>query len=432
MRTPTSTGAHGLDLLAARVREERAREREKWQRGFTRRRFLAGAGMAGAAALGTQLVTTRFAYAVPGTTDGRALVVVFLRGGFDGLAAVVPAGDPDYVAARPQIGVPERLLLPLDRGFGLHPALAPLHPYWTQGRLAVVHAVGGPDITRSHFQAQDQVERGVESAVARTGWLERALAAAGPGTTFRATAEGVSAPLSLAGTPGAVSLRGLGSVELYRDSERTRTALAELYTGLDLLAAQQVPLALTLLAEATRLGAQPYQPAVRYPDGPFGAALADVARLLKSGTGLRVATVDVGGWDIHTGAGTAEAGDMTDHLDGLGRALAAFGTDLGDGLDDVTVVAMSEFGRRVAQNGSGGTDHGRGNAMLVLGGPVVGGVHGAWPGLGPAELADGDLAVTTDYRDVLYELARSQLGVGSVDAVFPGLAHTPLGVMRGV
>lgn len=415
----------------ARVAAEHAAAREAWSGGFTRRRFLAGAGMAAAAALGSQLVTTRYAYAVPGTGTGRVLVVVFLRGGFDGLAAVVPSGDPAYAVARPGIGVPQRLLLPLERGFGLHPALAALHPHWLAGRLAVVHAVGGPNISRSHFQAQDQVERGVDAGDARTGWLERALATTGPGTTFRATAEGVAVPMSLAGTPDVVSLRGVGSVALYRRSERITTALRQLYTGLDLLAAEQVPLALQLLAEATALQEQRYKPRAVYPNGALGDALADVARLIGSGTGLRVATVDVGGWDLHTNAGPAEGGDMTDHLRMLGDSLAAFATDLGDALGDVTVVTMSEFGRRVAQNGSGGTDHGHGNAMLLLGGRVAGRrVLGRWPGLAADALVDGDLAGVTDYRDVLYEVARTQLGIGPVSSVFPGLGHAPLGLLR--
>ncbi|MBA2554698.1 MAG: DUF1501 domain-containing protein [Geodermatophilaceae bacterium] len=429
--TPDLSAQHRVFAAAEKLAADRRDQRELWSRGFTRRRFLAGAGMAAAAALGSQLVTTRYAYAVPGTTDGRVLVVVFLRGGFDGLAAVVPAGDPDYAAARPAIGVPDSVLLPLDRGFGLHPALAPLHPFWTSRQLAFVHAVGGPNISRSHFQAQDQVERGVDAAEARTGWLERALEQSGPGTTFRATTEGVRTPMSLAGASGVVSLRGVDSVALYRKSERVVTALRELYTGLDLLSAEQVPVALQLLEEATALQDTPYKPAATYPEGGFGAALSDVARLVKSGTGLRVATVDVGGWDLHTAAGSAEGGNMTDQLTDLGASLAAFAQDLGKVLGQVTVLTMSEFGRRVAENGSGGTDHGHGNAMMLLGGSVAGGaVYGAWPGLGSGALVDGDLAGVNDYRDVLFEVANAQLGLGSVDAVFPQHQYAPLGLVH--
>lgn len=426
MRPETSVLA-----AAEAVAADRQRQREQWSHGFTRRRFLAGAGMVAAAALGTQLVTTRYAYAVPGTSDGRVLVVVFLRGGFDGLAAVVPAGDPDYPTARPAIGVPDSVLLPLDRRFGLHPALGPLHRYWTSRQLAFVHAVGGPNITRSHFQAQDQVERGVDAADARTGWLERALAQSGPGTTFRATSEGIRVPFSLAGTPGVVSLRGVDSVSLYRQSDRLLTALRELYTGLDLLSAEQVPVALQLLEEATALQQTDYKPGASYPEGYFGDALSDVARLIKSGTGLRVATVDVGGWDLHTNAGPAAAGSMTEQLTDLGASLAAFAEDLGTLLGQVMVVTMSEFGRRVAENGSGGTDHGHGNAMMLLGGAVAGGaVYGDWPGLGTAALVDGDLPGVNDYRDVLFEVSNAQLGLGSVTDVFPGHSYAPLGLVH--
>ncbi|MBA2414428.1 MAG: DUF1501 domain-containing protein [Geodermatophilaceae bacterium] len=431
---------HTAGQLSARARAlaateqlaaERSRQREQWSGGFTRRKFLAGAGMAAAAALGSQLVTTRYAYAVPGTGNGRALVLVFLRGGFDGLAAVVPAGDPDYAAARPGIGVPDSLLLPLDRRFGLHPALAPLHSYWGSRQLAFVHAVGGPHITRSHFQAMDQVERGVESGEARTGWLARALAESGPGTTFRATSESVSSPMSLAGSSGVVSLRGVDSIVLYRRTEKVLAALGELYTGLDLLATEQVPVALQLLGEATALQETRYKPAAQYPAGYFASAMSDVARLIKSGTGLRVATVDVGGWDIHSNAGPAQGGDMTDHLTELGATLAAFAADLGSRLGQVTVLTMSEFGRRVAENGSGGTDHGHGNAMMVLGGSVAGGsVYGGWPGLGPSALVDGDLAGVNDYRDVLFEVSKAQLGLGSIDPVFPSHRYSPLGLMH--
>lgn len=168
-----------------------------------------------------------------------------------------------------------------------------------------------------------------------------------------------------------------------------------------------------------------------YPAGNFGSAMSDVARLVKADVGLRVATVDVGGWDLHSNAGPIEDGDMTYHLTGLGNTLAAFGTDLGERLADVTVVTMSEFGRRVAENGSGGTDHGGGNAMLLLGGRVAGGlVHGGWPGLATEALVDGDVPGVNDYRNVLAELARAQLGIGSVASVFPGHSYVPLGVVR--
>lgn len=424
-----------VPLLAAadRVAADDARRTELWSGGFTRRRFMAGVGMVAAAALGSQLVTTRYSYAAPGTGAGRALVVIFLRGGFDGLAAVVPAADPGYAAARPAIGIPAAMLQPLDRDFGMHPALVGLHGLWNDRKLGIVHAVGGgPGVTRSHFQAQDQIERGAQPGRTVTGWLDRALEASGPGTTFRAVSEGNALPASLAGATTAVTLKGVDSLVLNRDSGRVVTALRSLYTGLDLPAADQVELSLTLLQEAAKLRRTPYVPTegVSYPASNLGNALQDIARLLKSDVGLRVASVDVGGWDLHSAAGVVDAGDMTDHLLALDGALTAFAADLGKRLDMVSVVTMSEFGRRVAENGSGGTDHGGGNAMFVLGGGVVGGIHGKWPGLAADALVDGDLAGINDYRDVLAEVLRAQLGVGSMNDVFPAHRVTPIGIVR--
>lgn len=421
-----------LDAAAARVHAELTCQQQAWAGGFTRRRFLAGAGMVAAAALGSQLVTTRHSYAAPDTGSGRTLVVVFLRGGFDGLSAVVPGGDPHYLAARPAIGIPATSLQPLDRRFGLHPACAPLYKHWQSKRLAIVHAVGSPSASRSHFEAQDVVERGVEARSTPTGWLERALESAGPGTTFRAVSQGAVAPSSLAGNSAAVSMRGLDSLVLTGGTDRVTDALRGLYTGLEHPGAHQVELALRAVAEAEALRARPYRPGAAYPEGQFGAALADIARLVKADVGLRVATVDIGGWDLHTNSGAVDAGDMTAHLTELSGAFGAFADDLAGRLDDVTLVTMSEFGRRLEQNGSGGTDHGHGNVMFLLGGGVAGGVvHGAWPGLAPDALDRGDLAGPNDYRDVLGEVAQRQLGLGSLAGVFPGHSYRPLGVTLG-
>lgn len=433
IRIESQVAVQQISAAAERVQCDLARQKDRWSGGFTRRRFLAGAGAVAAAALSSQLVTTRYSYAAPGTSSGAALVVIFLRGGFDGLSAVVPAHDPGYAAARPSIGIPAASLLPLDRRFGLHPACAPLYPHWQNQRLAIVHAVGSPGVSRSHFAAQEIIERGVGSPSTRTGWLERALELAGPGTTFRAVSEGVASPRSLAGSAGAVSMQGVESLVLRGRSDRLDEALRGLYTGLDHPAADQVELTLQTLGEAAALQASGYRPASSavYPEGLFGPAVADVARLIKADVGLRVATVDVGGWDLHTDAGRVDSGAMTAHLTELSSALAAFADDLGARLDDVTVVTMSEFGRRVQQNGSGGTDHGHGNVMFLLGGGVAGGrVHGSWPGLAPEALIGGDLAGPNDYRDVLAEVSQRQLGLASVDPVFPDHRYTRLGVMR--
>lgn len=438
MTTSTGEGSEAAEAAqitaaAEQVRAELADQRDRWSKGFTRRRFLAGAGAVAAAALGSQLVTTRYSYAAPGTGSGATLVVVFLRGGFDGLATVVPGSDPDYAAARPAIGIPPTALLPLDRRFGLHPACAPLYEYWKGGQFAVVHAVGSHNDSRSHFAAQEVIERGVGSPSTRTGWLERALDAAGPGTTFRAISEGPVLPGSLAGSTAAVSLRGVESLLLRGGSKRVGMALRGLFTGIDHPAGDQVDLTLRTLDEAAAISDEGSSrgETSAYPAGEFGAALADVARLVRARVGLRVATIDVGGWDLHTDAGRVDSGDMTGHLTDLSAALAMFAADLGRRLEDVTLVTMSEFGRRVKQNGSGGTDHGHGGVMFLLGGPVAGGVvHGSWPGLAPDALMQGDLAGPNDYRDVLGEVVQRQLGIGSLASVFPDHEYAPLGLMR--
>jgi uncharacterized protein (DUF1501 family) len=407
-----------------------------WRHGFTRRRVLAGAGKVGVAALGSQLVTTRYAFAaapksaVPKAVTLNTLVVVFLRGGMDGLSALVPAFEPDLYTARPHTAVPASLLLPADRGFGLHPALAPLLPHWRSGRMAAVHAVGSPDLSRSHFQAQECIERGGTGMV--SGWLDRLLGALGPGTTFRGVAAGAGLPASLYGTADALAMTGLDGFllnEAARTRERAMTALRCLYTGVDHPRAGAALRTLDALGAAGRLGAAAPKSTVSYPAGEFGRSMKDVARLIRANAGLRVATVDVGGWDMHTSLGKADSGQMATHLADLAGTLSAFCTDLGPALDGVTLVAMTEFGRRVAENGNGGADHGHGGVMFLLGGGLAGGrVHGRWPGLAPADLDHGDVAGVNDYRDVLAELIRVRLGVGDTSAVFPGYPPRVLGI----
>lgn len=435
---PTTTTALPAATRRAVLRDARlvdadlARQREQWATGFTRRSFLTGCGMAATAALGTQLVTTRRAFAAPGGGTGKTMIVVFLRGGFDGLSAIVPGADPNYRSARPHLGIPQSSLLPLDSRFGLHPSLGALHPYWLDGRFGVVHAVGAPFASRSHFQAMDVVERGAQAGSVTTGWLDRTLSQAGPGTTFRAVAEGRTPPMSVAGADGLITMAGIDSLTLTDETPEIIDALHALYTGLSHPLEQHTDETLGVLDEAKDLQAinpRP-PPGVHYPLGEFGAAMADLARLIKTGSGLRVATVDLGGWDVHTVAGGL-TGRLATHFDELGDTLAAFCADLGSQLSNVTVAVMSEFGRRVEENGSDGTDHGRGGAILLLGGPVKGGkVHGQWPGLAQPDLENGDLAIVNDYRNVLGEVAQKTLGLGSMSTIFPSFPYAPLGVMR--
>lgn len=423
-----------LRARAAQVEADRGDREGLWRRGFTRRRFLAGAGAVGVAALGAQTATARASFGVQGASG--TLVVVFLRGGLDGLSALVPADDPDLAAARPHIAVPSGALLPLDRGFGLHPALAPLHRLWGRGLFTAVPAVSTPDISRSHFQAQDCLERGGSSAGAAEGWLDRALDVMGPGTTFRAVTVGTTVARALAGDQSAMSLRGVESFRLLAGEgelhERTRQALAALYTGLDHPLATDTAATLDGLAAAALMSATGYEAAATYPDGEFGERMAEVARLVKADVGLRVACVDVGGWDTHIGQGTVDGGAMTDALRSLGDTLGAFTTDIGERIDQVNVVVMTEFGRRVEQNANGGTDHGHGAAALLLGGGLAGGtVHGVWNGLTPDGLDQGDVPGWNDYRDVLADVVTARLGIsaGDLPAVFPGHRHRSLGVM---
>jgi uncharacterized protein (DUF1501 family) len=433
---------HGPTLADAAVRVEAeqvtanlARERARWDKGFTRRRVIAGAGAVGVAALGTQLVTTRYSFADPGSST-RTLVVVFLRGGMDGLSVVVPAGDPNLKKMRPGIGIDAAALLPGDSRFGLHPQLAPLLPFWQAGTMAAVQAISSPDVSRSHFQAQECFERGTATVATRTGWLDRALSSLGPGTTFRAIAEGDSTPRSMVGMEQKLVLDGIDGFNLANTGntttrDKTIAALQALYTGFDHPAATFAGTTLAALNQAHKIATTPYKPVSPYPGGGFADRLKDVARLVKNNVGLRVATIDLGGWDMHTGLGNINGGDMRNSLDGLAKALAAFATDLGPALNDVTLVTMTEFGRRVQENGNAGLDHGRGGLMLLLGGGLVGGkVHGKWPGLAPDALDNGDLAGPNDYRDVLGEVLQRGFGVGDLSKIFPDHPYTRLGVLK--
>ncbi|HWG98448.1 MAG TPA: DUF1501 domain-containing protein [Pilimelia sp.] len=407
--------------------------------GLSRRGVLARGLAAGAAGALTGLagagLSTRLAFAAASYT-GDVLVVLSLRGGFDGLSAVVPHGDPAYYAARPVLAVPKPALLGGDAMFGLHPALAPVLPLWRAGQLAAVHAVGQPNPSRSHFQAMEEMERAAAGTSIRTGWLDRMLGLQGASSPLSAVAVGgANSPRSLAGPTPDLSLRSVDSFSLAGESAKRSmaAALRTLYADAPPVLAGPAAAVHGALSGVGAVRTTPYAPAngAVYPETELGAALRDVARLIKSGVGLRCATVDFGDWDMHEGAGAAVAGQpMFERLRELALALAAFATDLGPaGLDRVTLVTLSEFGRRVQENASRGTDHGHGNAMLLLGGGVNGGrVYGRWPGLAPSALVAGDLAATSDYRAVLGEILQRRCGMGSLGSIFPGVSPTGFGV----
>jgi uncharacterized protein (DUF1501 family) len=440
-RTAEELRRHGPNPVEAAIRvqaetvtAELAAQRERWRHGFTRRRVIAGAGAVGVASLAGQIATTRVAFGAPSTTN-RTLVVVFLRGGMDGLSVVVPRGDRNYLDARGGIAIQPGALVGGDNRFGLHPGLAPLEPFWKAGKMAAVHAVASPDASRSHFQAQDCLERGAASTAVHTGFLDRVLEQLGPGTTFRAVAEGSALPRSLVGGQTKLVLQGIRDFDLQglggmRD--KTVNALKALYTGLDdhPLAGQATE-TLKSIASARKIANSNYQSTAQWPGGGFADQLKDVARLIRAKVGLRVAAVDIGGWDMHTNIGGPDGGDMRNRLNELGGALAAFATDIGSQLDNTSIVTMSEFGRRVQANGNAGTDHGHGGLMLLMGGGMYGGkVHGRWPGLSSGALDQGDLAGANDYRDVMAELLSARMGVKDAKKVFPGHSYKEIGIFR--
>ncbi|RJK97250.1 DUF1501 domain-containing protein [Vallicoccus soli] len=406
--------------------------------GMSRRTLLRGAAaVAGLAALESTTLSTRLAFGATAYT-GDVLVVLSLRGGFDGLSCVVPHGDPAYYANRPGIGVPKAALLAPDAMFGLHPAMAPLLPFWQAGTFGAVHAVGQASPTRSHFSAMEEMERAAPGSSARTGWLDRTLGLSAATSAFQGTYVGSGgSPSAFAGPVAEMAMRSVDSFSLSgvdaKNRARWETALKAMHDGAPPVLA--APAATTLAATATTgaLAAQGYAPAngAAYPSGGLGSALKEVARLVKAGVGLQAAAVDYGDWDMHAGLGRADSGWMRDKLTELSRALAAFATDLGPAMSGVTLVTLSEFGRRVKENASGGVDHGHGNAVLMLGGGVVGGrVHGTWPTLAAGALVGGDLRGTTDYRAILGEVLQKRCGAGSLSTVFPGLAATTSGVVR--
>ncbi|MGQ7295004.1 DUF1501 domain-containing protein [Quadrisphaera sp. KR29] len=403
---------------------------------FSRRSLLKALGVGAMTLVATEHVHTQVAFAAPGYT-GDVLVVLSLRGGMDGLSAVVPGGDPDYYRLRPTIAVPQSSLLGLDGTFGLHPALAPLLPLWKAGRLGAVHGVGLPGASRSHFAAMEDMEKAAPGTSLRTGWLDRTLGTRAAAGTFQAVSlTGSQTPTSLAGPSPELTLKRLEGFALAGPSEgveraRWMKAYAALHAEGPPTVAETGRAALA--AAATISGTLAATPAGGgYPKTDLGRSLRDLARMVKAGVGVQVAAVDYGDWDMHSGLGAAGGGWMKDKLTELATALAAFDADLGPLMSGVTVLTLSEFGRRADENGSGGLDHGHGNLMLALGGGVVGGrVHGKYPGLGASALDDGAVASVTDYRDVIGEVLQKRCGAGSLSEVFPGFSSAgALGLAR--
>jgi uncharacterized protein (DUF1501 family) len=369
-----------------------------------------------------------------GTRRRKTLVAIFQRGACDGINTVVPYGESAYRSLRPTIAVPPPrsgatdACLDLDGFFGLHPALAPLHPLFKDGRLGIVHAVGSPDSTRSHFDAQDFMESGTPGVKStEDGWMNRVICAApdAEATPFRAVSMTPTLPRSLSGRAPALALRTLRDFGL-RGAAGAGAAhsFEEMYAGAvkDVLhgTSQEAFEAVQFLKQADPARYAPTA-GVEYPQGGLGDNLKQIAQLIKAGAGLELAFAEMGGWDHHAAEGGAQ-GQLAGRLRELAHALAAFDKDLGPRMEDVVVVTMTEFGRTARENGNRGTDHGHASIAFALGGGVRGGkVHGRWPGLAPDRLYEGrDLALTTDYRDLLAEILTSHLGLRDLKAVFPG------------
>ncbi len=363
-------------------------------------------------------------------TQGDVLVCVFMRGAADGLNLVVPFGDKDYYSARPTLAIAEpktgkaNAAIDLNGFFGLHPDFAPFKEIYDAGALAIVHAVGSPDPTHSHFDAMDFMERGTPGDKAiPTGWIGRHLQvmASNNQSPFRAIGMGTLLQQSLRGPVPATALQSIADFHLQGDQKKLavfQDTLASLYAGDGLLEAQG-QLTLQTMRDLGTLASSKYTPAgdADYPETAFGKAMANIAQLIKADMGLEVACVDLGGWDMHVN----EDAQMPRLIDELAKSLSAFYADMQEQIKRITLITMTEFGRRVQENSGHGTDHGHGSIMFVMGGGVNGGkVYGEWAGLNKDNLyGPGDLAITTDFRDVLGEMVQKRLLNSDLAATFP-------------
>jgi len=398
---------------------------------LTRRYFLRASAIAMAGVGTAPLWLVRAA--AQGERRRKILIVIFQRGAADGLNIVVPFFEKRYYAVRPTIAVPPpgktNGAIDLDGRFGLHPSLQPLKAFWESGQLAIVDAVGSPDPSRSHFDAQDYMESGTPGRISADGWLNRALPPPTPDTSpVRAIAMGARMPRTLRGNRGAVAIADLQQFQV-RNQDATGILESMYATTTDAQLMAQGKGTFEALKMVAAINRQAYTPAagVQYV-GEFGGALRQIAHLIKADVGVEAAFADIAGWDHHSN----EAPQLTGLLQQFGTSLAAFVRDMGDRMDDIVLVTMSEFGRTVQEDGNAGTDHGHGNVMMVVGGPVRGGqIYGRWPGLESEQLFERrDLAVTTDFRDVLGELVSQHLGQ-TINPVFPGFNPSgPLGLLR--
>jgi uncharacterized protein (DUF1501 family) len=406
--------------------------------GITRRGFMKDGALAlvGTSAIPSFLTRSVMAEMTTAAANKKKLVVLFQRGAADGLNIVVPYREKNYYSMRPSIAIQQNEVLDLDGFFGLHPAMTAFKPLYEQGHLAIIHAAGSPDMTRSHFDAQDYMESGTPGVkVTQDGWLNRALQAelmVGKPSAFRAVALGTEVPRTLQGKLPAIAVNNLADFSVAGRGPQTSPISNAFQAMYDESSDAVLHGTGQKTFEAVKMlkAADPskYQPAlgVEYPKTQFGNSLKQVAQLLKANLGVEAAFSDIGGWDTHQNQGNAN-GQLANRLKEFSETIAAFWMDMGQDAENVTLVTMSEFGRTARQNGTGGTDHGHANVMFVLGGQVKGGkVYGKWPGLSNEQLNEGrDLAVTTDFRRVLGEAAYKTLGSKNLDLVFPGARVSP-------
>jgi uncharacterized protein (DUF1501 family) len=371
------------------------------------------------------------------TRRRKQLIAIFQRGALDGLNMVVPFGEPAYYQARPSIAIPRpgqsgaEGALDLDGFFGLHPRMAPLRRLWDARQLAIVHACGSPDATRSHFDAQDYMESatpGVKGT--QDGWLNRYLKVKQEqdATPFRAVAMASQMPRSLQGPAPAIAMTQIQQFGLHAGGVLPTSFESQYAAASDAVLKRTGREAFDAMRMLQTNNPTSYQPenGAQYPKSAYGDALRQIAQLIKADVGLEVGFTEITGWDHHVNEGSS-TGQIANRLDDFSQGLTALALDLGDRFEDTIIVSMSEFGRAVAENGNRGTDHGHGNAMLILGGNIRGGkVYGKWPGLLPEQRYENrDLAITTDFRDVFGEIVTRHLGVRDTSTIFPGYEIKP-------
>ena len=410
-----------------------------------KRRFFIKSGSIALASVGMSLSAPGFlqrallANERSGGGKRKTLIAIFQRGAVDGLNMIVPYAESAYYDSRPSIAIPkpngssQETVIDLDGFFGLHPSMSSLKPLWDSKRLAIVHASGSPDNTRSHFDAQDYMESatpGVKST--SDGWLNRYLQSRKDNqpAPFRAISLTQQMPRALQGRAPVVAMSNLSNfaIRAGRSSASVQGGFEAIYSREknELLAdtGRETFAAINYLKQ---LNPAQYKPenGAQYPQGPLGNSLLQIAQLIKAGVGLEIAFTDAGGWDTHVNQGNTR-GQLANLLQQFSSAIAALYQDLGQRMDNVVVLTMSEFGRTVRENGNRGTDHGHANAMMVLGNSVRGGqVYGKWPGLKSDQLYEGrDLALTTDFRDVFGEVASRHLGTADLKSVFPGYSSS--------